>query len=172
MRAYKCKIEEESYPCTNLSAYRIYEDNLFVIFAELYIDGNLYFRGKPIKMKEFPPEYGEESGFYHLICENYDQTEGEQARKPSLQRCERIRWPHYVISNCVKNDCDDFLVWPNTRKGKKCIVLYCIQFEYVVILGIRNGYYLLTTAYPVDREHTRNKLLKEYRKYKQTTSAT
>lgn len=47
--------------------------------------------------------------------------------------------------------------------------LFLHTYEYVVILAKRSqGYYLLTTAYPVDHPHRREDLLAEYHKYMQS----
>lgn len=163
-----CNIDEGMLYCKNLTYYSAYEDALYELFCSVYESGSICFRQVEVKMKHYPPDYDERSGFYHLICENYDEKD-ESSRLPNLRRCERIKWPKYIIENCEESKCKDLLVWPNTRKGKKNILLYCVSLDYLVVLGVRNGYYLLTTAYPVTRYDTRKGLLKEYAKYKQMT---
>ena len=43
--------------------------------------------------------------------------------------------------------------------------------EYLVVLEIRQDYALLWTAYPIERQHTKEKLLKEYEGYKKARTA-
>jgi len=168
-QAHECEIALALYPCTNIAAYAQYEGNLFDIFRNLYYSDTLMFNGKPVKMKRYPPDYGIRTGFYHLICENYNHTGREEDREPKLPRCERLRWPAYIIDKCSDGCCDHMMIWENERHGAKNILFYCEAERYLVVLSIRNDYYLLTSAYYVDQDHTRRKLYDEYRKYKQTT---
>ena len=43
--------------------------------------------------------------------------------------------------------------------------------KYLVVLEIRQEYALLWTAYPIERQHTEEKLLKEYEDYKKARTA-
>ena len=160
--------EESLLVCHDLNDFKSYEDQLYEIFMDIYEAGTIMYNGTPVKMKHFPPDYGERSGFYHLTCENYEHTGREEDRSPDLRRCERLKWPQEVIENCAVN-CSDLLVWENSRYGKQNILLFCPQLDYLVVLGKRNGYLLLTTAYPVRYRNRRENLLCEYERYKQTT---
>lgn len=154
--------------CDNFSEYPAYEDKLFNIYNRLYEANDLYFNGIPVKMKHYPPDYSPKTGLYHLIYENYQHTNEEQDRLPNLERCKRITWSRTLIEYCLTK-CSDLLVWDNYRNSKTNTLLFCPELNYLVVLGHRNGYYLLITAYPVQYEHTRAKLLKEHFQYKQTT---
>jgi len=125
------------------------------------------------KMKHYPPCFDERSGFYHLIYENYQNSENENDRMPNLERAKCIEWPSYIINNCVKTMtlCSDVLVWENERKTNRNVLLFCQKNDYLVVLGKRKDYFLLITAYPV-QSHTKRKLLKEYIEYKNAKSAT
>ena len=46
-----------------------------------------------------------------------------------------------------------------------------ISRMYLVVLEIRQEYALLWTAYPIERQHTEEKLLKEYEDYKKARTA-
>ena len=59
----------------------------------------------------------------------------------------------------------------NTRKGKDRMLIYHEAEEYLVVLEIRQDYVLLWTAYPIERQHTKEKLLNEYEDYKKARTA-
>jgi len=54
------------------------------------------------------------------------------------------------------------LVWKNQRGSNTNVCLWARVADYLVVLGLRRGYVLLLTAYTVEQEHRRRKLLKEY----------
>ena len=84
----------------------------------------------------------------------------EYPRTPDLRRCERIRWIRAIIEHA---DDQSVLVWENNRGGNQGILLWLKSQDFLVVLGRRSqGYAMLVTAYPTNREHTRRKLLKEY----------
>lgn len=159
--------------CEDFSEYTSYEDRLYLIFKEYYEKNNLFYKGIPVRMKHYPPDYIPKTGFYHLICENYQHTGNESDRSPNLSRCSRIKWPKTIIEYCSQN-CLSLYIWENERKGKRNILLYCPEIDYLVVLGKRRDYLLLITAYPIEYENKRKDLLKEYTDYcknKQRTSA-
>lgn len=98
--------------------------------------------------------------YWHIVSSGND----EKSRIPDLRRYERIEWPFTIIHNCL-NSCNKILVWENKRKGKNRILIYCDEIRYLAVLDNRGSYYFFWTAYPIDYEHTRKKLLKEYNKY-------
>lgn len=59
-------------------------------------------------------------------------------------------------------------VWENERKGKKRMLIYHEDEDYLVVLDVRDSYSLLWTAYPIERNHTREKLMKEYEAYEKS----
>lgn len=163
----QCKLggDESLLICEDYSKYHKYEDKLFEIYREIYENAILYYLGVRVKMKHYPPDYGEKTGFYHLICENYDHTKDENDRKPNFDRCERIKWAREIIEWCSEN-CERIWVWENERHNKKNVLLYCPDNNYLVVLAKRKDYYLLTTAYVVKYPNARRDLIREYKKYK------
>lgn len=160
------KLNQQLNECPNFSEFKLYEDATYDLFLQLYENLSLYFEEKLVKMKHFPPTYTPRSGFYHLTCRNYDHTGNEDDRVPDLQRYERIMWPRAIIEN-IQRDCPNLRVWKNKRHGKTNILILCMELKYVIVLSERKeGYLLLTTAYPIEHEHTLNKMLKEYEIYK------
>ena len=156
--------------CDDLSNYTQYENFLYSEFQKTYDSGDLYFKGIPVKMKYYPPEYTPKSGFYHLICENYDHTGDENDRSPNLLRCSHLLWARELIEYCSES-CESLYIWENERRGKKNILLYCPEVDYVVVLGKRKDYLLLITAYPIEYDNKRKDLIREYNEYVKTNNA-
>lgn len=166
-----CKLKNNLNKCDNLSEFRSYEDNLYKLFIDTYINNEIKYNDIIVKMKYYPPEFDERSGFYHLIYENYDHTNDEMDRLPNLNRCEKVLWAKELLTECINKKCIRLLFWKNKRKGRNNVVIYCEDLEYVVILGERTGYYILVTAYPIEYENTKRKLLKEYNSYIKANNA-
>ena len=170
MSKLQCKLSQDDslIICDDLGKYSEYEEQLWSLFLRTYEYNSLKFHDIPVRMKHYPPSFSPKTCFYHLTCENYLHQE-EDSRKPNLRRCERLMWAKTIIESC-SDSCASLLVWENTRHNKPNIVLFCPELAYVVILSKRSqGYYLLTTAYPVDHPHRREDLLNEYQRYiKQT----
>ncbi len=148
-----------------------YLEALYGFYKIDFLDNKPKYKNKDVGVKRLPMYEGKESNFWHLIQESY-QTKEEEDRIPDLRRCERIRWPKPIIEN-VKNS--RVLVWENTRHNKAGIENnVCFWFknkEYLVVLRKRKKYFLLWTAYPVIKEHTKRKLWKEYEAYKKAGDA-
>lgn len=95
-------------------------------------------------------------------CERQDggfcDDRPEDHRLPDLRRCERIRWVRWVIENAVTHAEID--MWQNTR-GTEVNTLLWFREEYLVVLGQRQGYWLLRTAYCTDKSGRIAQLRKE-----------
>lgn len=160
-----CTLNEELYACKNLDDYIEYENELFDLFLKIYTNDQLYFKGMPIRLKYFPPEYSEKSSFYHLTCEDFEYSHQETERKPNFERMKRVTWPRKIIECGNDEKCHHIKIWENSRGNHKNILILCDDLEYVVVLGKRNNYLLLITAYPLTRPHRKKTLLKEYENY-------
>lgn len=141
--------------------YQSYEDAVYELYKRSFHEGHLFFRGVPIRHKKYPEYNGKPGTFWHIISDGKE----ESSRIPNLRRYETVAWPFYILQNC-DGSCDRVLIWENERNGKRNVLLYCPDVEYLVVLSKRDGYFVFWTAYPVERAHTRRKLLKEYADYK------
>ncbi len=140
-----------------------YLEVLYEAFKADFVYARPTFRGRKLGLKKHPKIRGKEATFWHFIQEG----KIESNRYPNIRRCERIKWPSPII----EHEKTDFVyVWENERSGKRRILLYLVQENYLVVLAIRKGYILPWTAYIVDKEHRRKKLLKEYENYKKNRS--
>lgn len=132
-----------------------YEDGLFEVFYKDFIENRPCFRGVVVRLKRGPLYKGKELSFWHCISEG----ETEADRVPALQRCERIRWIKALIEH---SDDSAVRVWSRRKSREKRFYLW-LDEEYLVVLGERKGDFLLVTAFCTDREHTRRRLLKEWK---------
>lgn len=135
-----------------------YCDALYEFFLDDFVRTKPQYLGKRFALKKHPEYDGKAATFWHLVSEG----NVEEDRTPEMRRCERIRWPRPIIEGNVPADVK---TWRNERNGKTRILIALADFSYVVILDDRGGYVLLWTAYPVEREHQRRKLAKEYGDY-------
>lgn len=101
--------------------------------------------------------------FWHLISEGSVETE----RTIDLRRCERIRWPRRIIEH---DDNLEIRIWKSKRlkngQLEERIIIALKDFSYIVVLAKIRNYFILITAYSVERKHTKRKLEKEYEEYK------
>ena len=127
-----------------------YLDWLYKYYLDEIVNAELTFQGSPIRYRFIPMTDGKGFGFWHLISEGED----EEKRLPSLERCERLRWIKWMIQESDSNP--DILFYESRRGSSTNLILWNQTIHYVVILGKRNGYYLLVSAYPVSgsRERT------------------
>lgn len=117
----------------------------------------LQFEGVTLSLRRHPLVRGKEASFWHLVSTG----DIEDDRLPDFDRCERIGWAKATLDNA-----DDSAVkrWENTRGSNTNICLWLDDENYLVVLGKRNGYVLLLSAYCVE-EYRRKKLNREYQEY-------
>lgn len=133
-----------------------YLDAIYEIFQRDFIHSQPEFHGRKINQKRHPVEQGKEAGFWHCISKGSVEAE----RDIDLGRCKRIRWPKPVINAVAEGKVK---CWTNTRRRNETRVVIALEdFSYVVILADRRGHLVLWTQYPVEREHSRRKLKREW----------
>lgn len=135
-----------------------YLDTIYEHFRDDFVRSKPVYPSKRFALKRHPLFAGKEATFWHLISEG----SVEDNRLPNLRRCERICWPRPIIESIRS---DNVCVWRNMRGRNARIVIAVADFSYVVILDDREEYVLLWTAYFVEREHQRQKLAKEYKRW-------
>lgn len=131
-----------------------YETELHRIFIADLAYGGVTFGGVAVSCRRLPEAAGRWASFWHLVQEG----RVEDDRLPDLRRCERIRWVRWVIENALANANID--VWQNTR-GTEVNTLLWFREEYLVVLGQRQGYWLLRTAYCTEQTGRIAQLKKE-----------
>ncbi len=131
-----------------------YIEELYRIYFEEIVNGQLTFQGLPIKCQFRPETKGKGFAFWHVISDG--PTEDE--RVPDLRRCERIRWISWIIKSAGK---DPRISWWENKRGRSVnVVLWLEKNDFAVILAKRSRYYLLKTAYCV-KSHRKKIFRKE-----------
>lgn len=137
---------------------------VYNIFETDFIKTQPLYQNQKVAVRKYPEVDGIHKTFYHIT----HQGEDENNRKPDFRRMERIRFPKFVIENHLHNE---ILIWKNKRGKDERVVLFNEAENYILILTERNGFYLFITAYYVETEHRKQKLLKEYEAYKKAKTA-
>ena len=137
-----------------------YIELLYSFFKDDFASNTIFYKAEKVILKRGPLVKGKEVTFWHLL---------EGGSLPGLRRCERIRWVRAIIEN---SDNPSIKVWENERKNEKRVCLWYEEEDYLVVLAKRKGYCILWTAYFIDKEHTKEKLRKEYEAYKKADAAT
>ena len=132
-----------------------YEEALYQLFLDDFVRRSTYFRGSKIALKRHPEFKGKSATFWHITSEGKVENE----RTPDLRRCERIRWPRPLIENC--NDAE-VKVWEEMRNNELRVHIWLEQMDYLLVLAVRNGYYVLWTAFYIDHPHQRKKYEKRF----------
>lgn len=131
-----------------------YEAELNRVFMDEIARAGLVFRGEAVNCRRHAEVAGRWASYWHLVQEG----PVEDDRTPDLRRCERMRWVPWVIQNAVAHpEIDE---WQNTR-GTEVNTLLWYSEEYLVILGRRNGYWLLRSAYCTEKSGRVAQLRKE-----------
>lgn len=149
-------------------SWNIYQDTIYSIFKNDFIDSHPEFMEKRVNIKKYPVQYGKEDAFFHVTCKDY---RGEGDRDPDMARCERIRWIRAFIENynCDPSQCDEcegIKVWIEPYKSRQRAHILSEEERYLVIIELRESYNLLITAYYLDYDNALEKQLKKYERYK------
>lgn len=142
-----------------------YLSAVYCCFVSDFVNHKPQFGSKRVGLKRHPVSAGKEATFWHMIQEGAVEAE----RTPNFRRMERIRWPRPIIDRADEHgDHSTIKVWRNMR-GKECRVLIWMESaEYLVVLADRGDYILPWTAYPIDQEHRKRKLQREYEAYRKS----
>ena len=117
-----------------------YEAALNRVFMGEIARAGLVFQGDAVNCRRHEEFAGRWASYWHLVQEG----KVEEDRTPDLRRCERLRWVPWVIQNASAHP--EIEEWQNVRKTETNTLLWYRE-EYLVILGRRNGYWLLRSAY-------------------------
>ncbi|MDO8929503.1 MAG: hypothetical protein Q7W54_11015 [Bacteroidota bacterium] len=137
---------------------------VYAVFEHDFIKSQPKFNQLKVSAPKYPLADGIHRTFYHITHEGED----EKDRKPDLRRMERIRFPKFLI---VNGSHPDVLIWKNIRGKDTRVLLFNEKETYLTVLTERAEYYLLWTAYFVEKEHSVRKLKKEYEAYIKTKTA-
>jgi len=161
-----CTSKVKTFPWNqSLHTFTEYENILYGIYCMYYEESELFFDGKMVCMKHYPPDRDKKSGLMHIIYENLDKTGNDIDRTPELDRCLKVTWGKHIIDFHTNNICQDILIYEEENRGDIDILLYSKCLDYMVVLSDRTTYYLLKTAYPIKHSRKREQIYKQYDKY-------
>lgn len=143
--------------------WKTYVDSIYKAFLDSFVRTDLQFRGWRVTAQRHPETLGKGFSFWHTISEAPDRkNRNEVDRIPDLRRCERILWIRWVIENA---DNQGFHWWENRRGQDTHVVIWAKDYDFAVILGKRNNYYVLKTAYAEIKPHRQHTFENELTAY-------
>ena len=132
---------------------------LYAIFRRDFVDSPASYQGHGVWF--FPEkERGKENIFWHLV-EREDKETGE--RLPDFRRSERLPWARPMLDNVGQ---PEILDWDYEEgKGDIHTYVWLRDFDYLIVMKkYRDGRRRLVTAFYIDYNNTRQKLLKKYQR--------
>lgn len=143
--------------------YSQYLELVYESFKQDFILRKPVFRGVKLGLKKYPLYQDKEATFWHMTTEG----EEEKSRTPDIRRMERIKWPAPMINH---SEHPYLKVWENVRGNKTNILIFHEEENYLVVLRKAKDYILPWTAYLINYNSRKRKLLKEYEAYKKARS--
>lgn len=135
-----------------------YIEYVYECFKNDFITNRPNFRGIRLGLKKYPLSQNREATFWHMTTEGED----EATRVTDIRRMERIKWPAPMIN---KSEHPYLKVWENSRGNKTNILIFHENENYLVVLRKAKDYIIPWTAYLVEYNSRKEKLLKEYHNY-------
>lgn len=148
-----------------------YDNFLYEIFKKDFIESRPIFKFKEVRIRKYPMVANKEQAYFHVTSVDSSKTSNDlNDRIPDLRRCERIAWIRKIIENynCGENcnGCNKIKYWPEPYKKYKRWHFLFENFRFLVVLEERENYNLLISAFYIEHEHTLQKKIKQYEKYK------
>ena len=146
----------------NLDNYKKYEENLYKIFADDFINHDVYFLGKKVYVDFNKTVNGKSDTFFHVIC-------GDKIEYPNFRRMERIKFPRKIIENY--NECNmcpeecKIKMFFKKIKGKKRYHLFSEDSLYMVVLEDEGKRMKLVTSFYIDKKYKLYNYQKDYENY-------
>jgi hypothetical protein len=144
----------------NWDAYVAY---CYGVFEREIRDARLTFLDLNVGCRRLPQTDSKDYRFWHLVSNNSDASKQEDDRIINLKRCERLRWIPYVLRQAQLKDAS-ILCWEKPMKhGESSLHFWLHNHDYLVVLGRRANYFMLTTAFPFEGTEGRIKSERDYR---------
>ncbi len=130
-------------------------EQVYVAFERDFKETRPVFRSLPVVIDTRRGPDGREEAFWHLTSR---KPMASAEREMDIPRSERVPWVRPIIENAEDRAVSS---WRNKRKGETRWLLWVEELDYLVVLAKKRRVFVLVTAYPTDREHTRRKLRTE-----------
>lgn len=144
--------------------FNSYFNAVYAVFESHFIKSQPNFQGTRVSAQKFPLVDGIHRTFYRITHEGEDEND----RKPDIRRMERIRFPKFCIESCPH---DHLLIWKNKRGKDTRILIFNEEEGFLIVLTERKGFNLFWTAYYIEKNHRKRKLIDEYKAYKKAKTA-
>lgn len=131
-------------------------DLLYKIFhSDFFISKTNHYE-TPVRVSR-KKEDGKELTFWHITTRTNESSE----RLPDHRRCERLPWLKPMLE---QSSHPDVLAWESTEgDGTLKTYVWLKDHDYIAIMKTtKKGHLMLITAYWVEYENTKRKLLKKY----------
>lgn len=145
-----------------------YQNSLTNYFYKNLYNMKVTYNNLKVSLKRDPVYQDVPGSFYHLTCKGIKKNSEEEEREPDLRRCERLHWikplleNNHSINNCP---CNCVRVYEKYHNGDNTINFLFEEGRYLVVLGKRNGYYLLKTAFYIEYDNRLKREIKAYENY-------
>lgn len=140
--------------------WNLYIDYLYDLYLEEFFYETVFYKDAPVKTFTNLEYNGRQKTFNHIT------TEGSRDRLYNSLRCERYKWIKAMIEGNACNNCSDIAIWPEKRKKKQNILIWCRNTNFLVVLEKRREEYYLITSYCVIYPNKERDLRISYNRYK------
>lgn len=135
-------------------------EDLYAVFRRDFVLNPAAYQGNRVWF--FPGrDRDKEEIFWHLV--EREDPPGSGNRLPDFRRSERLPWARAMLDNCAE---PEIKAWDYVEgDGDVHTYVWLEQFDYLIVMKrYPNGQRRLLTAYWVDYENKRRKLLKKFSK--------
>lgn len=143
-----------------------YLDALYIIYLEDFCNSPFLHKGLPLKTFTQLEYNMKQESFNHVT------TKGDNNRLYNEERCKKLRWIKPILAgDCA--ECPTFRCFPDLDWNKKWkrFIVWCVGFDFIVIVEQRKDCFFLITAYCLIYKDKKEQLEKKYQKYLKTKSA-
>ncbi len=142
--------------------YYRYIELLYKYYCDDFVNSTPEFKGKPVRTNTDLSRDGKEESFWHIL-----EGQFQDQMADDLGRHKRIRWIRPIIETAKANrlNCWRIAECKKARERVK-IKLALNDFSYLVILGLKQNYYVLITAFPIERQRIKDEVSKEWEAHK------
>lgn len=147
----------ELIECNDFSKYKEYEDMIYQIFINDFVNHKNTFLNKRLEVTKKPLINNKIDGFNHLIL-------GHERKSPDFERCSRIRWPKAIIDEFNNNGPHKKEIKIYFKDGAYHLLLE--KEKYIIIIKDKVEYMLFITGFYISSNRYLNSKLKDYNNFK------
>ncbi len=142
-------------------------DAILKLFLGDFVTNTTKFRSQKIVLKKRPTNWLDgieyDWTFHHIITK--ENQNNDNIREFNIARAERIKFPKLYIDD-HQTSLSNYKIWSRTKNNETKYYISDNNYDYLVILSQRKNYIMLLSAFPIETNHYKYKLKKEYEQYK------